>query len=61
MSNSKKAGGCGCGGKCGNTKCKKCADAAKQAATPATPAPTTTPDSGGAKKSKLDCGCGGKK
>jgi len=61
MSNSKKSGGCGCGGKCGNAKCKKCADAAKQAATPTTPAPATTPASGDATKSKLDCGCGGKK
>ncbi|HNH73146.1 MAG TPA: hypothetical protein PLF23_05195 [Candidatus Obscuribacter sp.] len=51
-SKNKKAGGCGCGGNCGNKKCKKCADAAKNAAA------NTPADSG---KKKLDCGCGGKK
>ena len=65
-SKNKKAGGCGCGGNCGNKKCKKCADAAKNVAanTPAAPAttpatPAVTPADSG--KKKLDCGCGGKK
>ncbi len=64
MSDTKKAGGCGCGGKCGNTKCKKCSAAAKlnvPAQTP-NPAPAPAPADADAKKSKFGCGCnGGKK